>query len=732
MVGTVRRSVYRQPVTANGLRKIEEGTLEWFDTEMFANFNTGVLEQYLDDKNRRESFQIPAWDWKKIWIAILVGSLFALVNQYVGLKVGMVVAGSWYIMFLLGLAFKWSPGEINVSSTASNGAAMICTGFVFTFPAIYLLAVGGVLGEQYRSWDPTLGEAGAYIPVIPNSIIGIALVATILSGILGVMYFIIFRRIWLVEDPLPVPGFEATVKLLDLSHSIGKGSSEEAKRSVRLASLWIGGVSLFTFLRDFPIGEQAILDQIFGGDYYHNGDIMQPLSDAEYTHFTFTLIPIQFGLGWFMKFKVALLIFLGTAFTWFVVIPLAVGLNVPYFYAEGGENGVDIAIQSCWGLLRPDLINLPVTPAYAAYDIARVMAIGCILGGGFTALIKMAPVFKTVTSDMLKASKTDKGNGKGKSKPDGGGGDNTSENIESKGIFIPYRGWYEWPASHIKLMLIITFIGVSIIFIVGGFPIVHSIIFSILLVFTTFFLGAIAVKVMGETGTEPVSATSFIVLLMLFGTFMGLNALPGIDIDVGALMIMALVGTTVFGGAISMSGDIILNFKNGIYCGNRPYHLVKALTPGIIPGTIIAALAGALLSIGLSTGVLNLVAPQAHAFEIFAKILMQSRVNIGVFVLGIFLGIFMELLIGMGTAFGLGMYLPLGIQIPMLLGGAGRDLWEKKLIEPRAKAENWSERKRTLKLLDSYMMATGMIVGEAIMGTIIAVYLVLPLITGSA
>ena len=212
---------------------------------------------------------------------------------------------------------------------------------------------------------------------------------------------------------------------------------------------------------------------------------------------------------------------------------------------------------------------------------------------------------------------------------------------------------------------------------------------------------------------------------------MGINKLLGVE-GVGPIMIMALVGTTVFGGAISMSGDIILNFKNGIYCGNRPYHLVRALTPGIIPGTIIAALAGAILSIGLSTGVLNLVAPQAHAFEIFAKILMQSKVSISVFVVGIILGIFMELLLGMGTAFGLGMYLPLGIQIPMLLGGAGRDLWEKKIVEPKAKAENWSERKRTLKLLDSYMMATGMIVGEAIMGTIIAIYLVLPLITGSA
>ena len=51
---------------------------------------------------------------------------------------------------------------------------------------------------------------------------------------------------------------------------------------------------------------------------------------------------------------------------------------------------------------------------------------------------------------------------------------------------------------------------------VGEFPLIASIVFSLILLMTTFLLGAIAVRVMGETGIEPVSGTSFIVLLMLF------------------------------------------------------------------------------------------------------------------------------------------------------------------------------------------------------------------------
>ena len=47
----VQKSAYRQPVTPEGLKAIEEGKLTWFDDEMYNNLNTGVLEQYLEEKN---------------------------------------------------------------------------------------------------------------------------------------------------------------------------------------------------------------------------------------------------------------------------------------------------------------------------------------------------------------------------------------------------------------------------------------------------------------------------------------------------------------------------------------------------------------------------------------------------------------------------------------------------------------------------------------------------------
>ena len=68
VMGDVEKSAYRQPVTASGLKAIEKGTLTWLDEDMYNNLNTGVLEQYLEEKNLRESFEISLWNTRKVLV----------------------------------------------------------------------------------------------------------------------------------------------------------------------------------------------------------------------------------------------------------------------------------------------------------------------------------------------------------------------------------------------------------------------------------------------------------------------------------------------------------------------------------------------------------------------------------------------------------------------------------------------------------------------------------------
>jgi len=527
--------------------------------------------------------------------------------------------------------------------------------------------------------------------LLPNSwaLAGVAMVASILGGFLGCLYFIIFRRVWLVEDPLPLPGFEANIKLMDIAGETAKeGGMESAMHSIRLVGISTAIVMLFTFLRDWPLlgtgtsdaaGKEvktSILSRATENiSWYDGGDLTVPMENSltNYTWLGFGLYPMMIAIGWFMRFRVALLVSLGTFFTWFVVTPLAFHYDYPFYLPIDGDYH-SVSQFSPMGSL--------VSYGY----VARPMAIGAILGGGITGLLKMAPVFKTTASDVIDIFRGE------------------SDNASRKD-YVEGKGWYEWPISHIPVMLLVSLIGITLTFSTqfGFFP---SLIFSLILCLTTFALGAIAVKVMGETSIEPVSGTSFIVLLMLVVIF------KGIGLSESDTAILALVGTTVFGGAISMSGTVIGDYKPGLYVGNRPMHIMKTELLGIIPGTIVAALFAGILSLALARGDLVLYAPQANAFAAFAQIMLGGQTPWNLLLLGIVIGVFMELITGMGTAFGLGMYLPMVVTLPMVIGGGLRDYWESRFLDVAVEKENLSEKQRTMKLLNTYMIATGCIVGE--------------------
>ena len=698
----VRTSPYRQTPTPEGLKAIEKGTLDYFDTEMYANFNTEVLEEYLEEKNRKDGFGSTTWKWNQMMLGLIIGIIFAIINQYVGLKVGMIVSGSWYVAYLAAMALRWSPGEVNLSASASTGASMVCTGFVFTYPAIYLLAYSA----KYEMNGTYLVDSSL---LLPNSwaLAGVAMVASILGGFLGCLYFIIFRRVWLVEDTLPLPGFEANIKLMDIAGETAKeGGMEGAMHSIRLVGISTAIIMAFTFLRDWPLlgtgtsdaaGKEvktSILSRATENiSWYDGGDLTVPMENSltNYTWLGFGLYPMMIAIGWFMRFRVALLVSLGTFFTWFVVTPLAFHYDYPFYLPIDG-NYHSVSQFSPMGSL--------VSYGY----VARPMAIGAILGGGITGLLKMAPVFKTTASDVIDIFRGE------------------SDNASRKD-YVEGKGWYEWPISHIPVMLIVSLIGITLTFSTqfGFFP---SLIFSLVLCLTTFALGAIAVKVMGETSIEPVSGTSFIVLLMLVVIF------KGIGLSESDTAVLALVGTTVFGGAISMSGTVIGDYKPGLYVGNRPMHIMKTELGGIVPGSIVAALFAGILSLALARGDLVLYAPQANAFAAFAQIMLGGQTPWNLLLLGIIIGIFMELITGMGTAFGLGMYLPMVVTLPMVIGGGLRDYWESRFLDVAVEKENLNEKQRTMRLLNTYMIATGCIVGEALLGTLLAIYYVLPLLTG--
>ena len=182
-----RKSLYRRPPTANGLKAIENKTLEWFSPELYANMNTGVMEEYIEERNRKKAFDETRWSWKAVLFGMAIGTVFCVITEYVGLKVGIAIPGGGYIVYLLAILWRWKPSTVNDAQGVTAAATSIGSGFIFTFPALYLL---------YQHPDYRIGGTPTDPIFLINEIppLAVVMVSTMVAGMLGTVYFILFRR----------------------------------------------------------------------------------------------------------------------------------------------------------------------------------------------------------------------------------------------------------------------------------------------------------------------------------------------------------------------------------------------------------------------------------------------------------------------------------------------------------------------------------------------------------
>jgi uncharacterized oligopeptide transporter (OPT) family protein len=713
-LANVRRSPYRQPLTPDGLEGIEKGSLDYFDREMFNNFNTGALEQYLENKNMKESFHRSHFDLKKVlMMIILVGLPFTLVTQYVALSTGIMIGGAYYIIYILGLSLKWSPTEINIGSGAATAAEKTIIGFAYTFPAIYLLSIKGVEGFD----GIVVGERFSSIALLITII-----VCSIFASFLGLMYFIIFRRIWIVEDPLPIPSFQAYIRLLDISRSTAKKEGEvDLKKIMKrfftpfLSMIIIGCITRLEFLRDrwasSGEGNISILHYLMSGmglrDWYYEGLITTSPKISKFTSIDFSISGMYFALGWFLRLRASSMILLGSLFSWFVIVPMAVLVGVPLeLGVVGGEGysgpatvliGADVLD---YGLIEDITGNGSSVSGFAFSEYAQPIALGAIIGAGSFALLKLIPSITKIGDELKRDRKVAKNR-------------RTVERVA-----------YEWPVKHIIPTTIITaFVFWLLFWTIGGFGFLPSLLLGLIITPIIFILSALTAKITGEIGIVPTSTMTLLLVIVLF-YFMRLLFLPArIDMENGELILMVLLASTIFTCTISLSSDIMWDFKVGLYAGTRPYHLVKGESLGILIGVPIAGT----LSILFSTLVIDgtLAAPQATVLAGFSEGLIGGDLNWNLVLIGLLIGSLAEIMTGMGTAFGIGMIIHLYVPLGIILGAVAREIWEKRWLNKNAEKWNWSDTKKTMKLMDSYIVMIGLIVGEAIFGAVLALFFLL-------
>jgi uncharacterized oligopeptide transporter (OPT) family protein len=326
------------------------------------------------------------------------------------------------------------------------------------------------------------------------------------------------------------------------------------------------------------------------------------------------------------------------------------------------------------------------------------VALGCLLGAGLMTLIKTRTSMFGAVKDLMKR----------KEKKDG--------------QWVKGKGWYEWPSSQIPIVGGVSFLAIFFtLWFIGGFNPLASAVVSLFFLTIGFILHAISVKTAGEAGIGP---TIGILTLSILSLFFILR-LVGIFVNIqGEIVLITLIATTAFGASMAIPVIVLWDYKTGHYIGTRPFQLFKAQSVAIIVGIPFSAFIAYFLADQLSKGELEFAAPQARAFASFITILTGGETFWSYIILGLVVGVLIEMMTGLGTVFGLGMFFPVGLPLTVLIGGLAREYWEIRLKRKYGKEKDWGQI-RTVKLIDSYMVMTGLFLGEAIMGLVLSIYLLI-------
>lgn len=379
------------------------------------------------------------------------------------------------------------------------------------------------------------------------------------------------------------------------------------------------------------------------------------------TEFSMNCIPSLIGVGFIVGPRVCTLLLVGGALSWWVLIPL-------------------ITIT---GVGSPEISSMTANEIWTNY--VRYIGAGAMTLGGMMNLFKLAPII----GKTLKTSFSE--------------------------LFNP-TSHHLVPRTERDLPLQWLLIGsVLIIFILAVFPgLPITFLTIVLLVILGFFFVAVTSLTVGIVGTtsNPVSGMTITILFVTCIIFVLLGWTERI------YLISAITMNLVANVAISLAGTTSQDLKTGFLVGATPKmqqigEMIGIIIPSIVIGITIYLLNGA-----YHLGSEELPAPQATMKLLIAKGIMEKSMPVTLFVIGIVIGLALELLKISIMPVALGIYLPLSLTTSMAVGGAVA-AWVRR----RDNSETVQEQ--------GILAASGLIAGDACTGVVIALFAVIGWISTS-
>ncbi len=565
---------------------------------------------------------------------LFMAVIFSAAAAYLGLKVGQVFEAAIPIAIIaVGLSNalgKKNPlGQNVIIQSIGACSGVIVAGAIFTLPALFIL--------QAKYPDITV----QFYQIFLSSLLG---------GILGILFFTPFRK-YFVKDmhgKYPFPEATATTQVLISGESKGADQGGQAKTLI-LASL-IGGVYDYV-VATFGWWAETVTSMASSAG--------QAIAEKTKLVLSCNTGAALLGLGYIVGLKYAFVIFAGSIFVWWIIIPLL------------GTYGSAEFIE-----MSPDAIFR---------DYARMIGIGGIAMAGVIGIIKSWPI---IAQAVGLAGRELKGKATG-----------------AKEV----RWQLDISMKHIVFFIVLALVAVFLFF---WFGVIHTlwqaavawlVVTIIAFLFTTVAANAIAI-----VGSNPVSGMTLMTLIIASAIFVGigLNGTSGI---VASMVIGGVVCT-----ALSMAGGFVTDLKIGYWLGSTP----KKQESWKFLGTLVsAATVGGVIMVlnqvyGFS-GENALVAPQANAMaKVIEPLMMGGDTPWILYMVGAILACILNWLGVPALAFCLGMFIPLQLNTPMLVGGAVSYFVSNS---SKDKALNDARRDR------GTLIASGLIAGGALFGVFAAI-----------
>ncbi|MCR5534123.1 MAG: oligopeptide transporter, OPT family [Bacteroidaceae bacterium] len=531
--------------------------------------------------------------WSVCW-GILMAVIFSAAAAYLGLKVGQVFEAAIPIAIIaVGLSSatkrKNALGENVMIQSIGACSGVIVAGAIFTLPALYILQ------DKYPEMTVNFFEV---------------FLASLLGGILGILFLIPFRKYFVKDMHGKYPFPEATASTQVLVS--GAKGGEQAK-PLLIAGL-LGG------LYDFAVATFGLWNENFTSRALLWGNTIAEKTKLVFRCNTGAAI---LGLGYIVGLKYAFIICCGSMLVWWVIVP-CIGL----FFS-------DIEVQ--------EGITAATASAEQIFKYAKSIGIGGIAMAGIIGIAKSRKLISGAVSLAAKEM----------------GGKKSAQ-------FSEERTQKDLPMTFISIAILVTFLATGIFYYwdvmngIAKFACVAILVTAII----TFLFTTVAANAIAIVGTNPVSGMTLMTLILasVIMVSIGLNGTEG--------MVAALIMGGVVCTALSMAGGFITDLKIGYWLGSTPR---KQETWKFL-GTLVSAatVAGVIMILNKTYGFTNgqLSAPQANAMAAVIEPLMQGNgAPWLLYGIGALLALILNALGVPALAFALGMFIPIELNLPLMVGG---------------------------------------------------------------